>query len=97
MTPGTDPFDHYLVLVQRYMEEQCWDQFPALAGHDFTVAPLARGEYNLNYLLTSADAQFVFRVNMGTQIARDDQILYEYKTLQPSGTFRGHPGTLFCR
>jgi hypothetical protein len=82
MAPGTDPFDHYLVLVRRYIEEQCWNQFPAMAERKFTVAPLARGEYNLNYLLNSADARFVFRVNMGTQIGREDQILYEYKTLR---------------
>ena len=82
MPTAPDPFDHYLVLVERYLAQQCWDQFPIMAGHKFTVTPLARGEYNLNYLLASGDARFVFRVNMGTQIAQDNQILYEYKALQ---------------
>ncbi|MBW1636717.1 MAG: aminoglycoside phosphotransferase family protein, partial [Deltaproteobacteria bacterium] len=38
--------------------------------------------YNLNYLLKSDSKSLVFRVNMGTQINRADQILYEYDTLR---------------
>ena len=82
MTSTSNPFDHYLIEVQRYLQEQCWDEIPAIDGHSFTVTQLAKGEYNLNYLLKSQRIQRVFRVNMGTQIGRDDQILYEYKTLQ---------------
>jgi hypothetical protein len=48
----------------------------------FTVTPLAQGEYNLNYLIASDSIQLVFRVNIGTQIVRDDQIVYEYRALE---------------
>jgi len=82
MTSISDPFDHYLSVVQGYLQQQCWTGFPAIAGKRFTVSRLAKGEYNLNYLLESERTQLVFRVNMGTQIGRDDQIVYEYKTLQ---------------
>jgi aminoglycoside phosphotransferase (APT) family kinase protein len=55
----------------------------------FCVTSLAQGEYNMNYLVTQGDQKWVFRVNVGTQIERDDQILYEYralKLLEPSHT-----------
>lgn len=82
MTSTSDPFDHYLIRVKNYLQEQCWDEVPAISKQRFAVSRLAKGEYNLNYLLQSKGTQLVFRVNMGTQIGRDDQILYEYKTLQ---------------
>ncbi len=80
-----DPFDHYLLKVRDYLKQKCLKEVPEmafLAGQDFTVSPLAKGEYNLNYLLISEKNQLVFRVNMGTQINRDDQVVYEYKALQ---------------
>ncbi|MCP4337956.1 MAG: aminoglycoside phosphotransferase family protein [Desulfobulbaceae bacterium] len=80
-TSSSDPFDTYLHKVKRYLQEQSWAEIPTINGYNFTVFPLAKGEYNLNYLLKSAEIQLVFRVNMGTQIGRDDQIVYEYKTL----------------
>ncbi|MCA9958717.1 MAG: aminoglycoside phosphotransferase family protein [Chloroflexota bacterium] len=46
------------------------------------VSPLAQGEYNMNYLLQQDQRKWVLRVNVGTQINRDDQILYEYQALQ---------------
>jgi len=51
---------------------------------DAHVEPLAQGEYNLNYRAISADghADWVIRVNIGTQIDRDDQIAYEYRALR---------------
>jgi aminoglycoside phosphotransferase (APT) family kinase protein len=82
ITTQADPFDHYLTQVKNYLQEQCWDNVAMLTGEDFTVRQLAKGEYNLNYLLESADTRLVFRVNMASQINRDDQIIYEYKTLQ---------------
>ncbi len=82
MTLSPDPVDHYLTQVRRYLLEQSWDQVSTMAGQRFHVSPLAKGEYNLNYLLSSERTQLVFRVNMGTQINRDDQIVYEYKALQ---------------
>jgi aminoglycoside phosphotransferase (APT) family kinase protein len=48
----------------------------------FEVEPLAQGEYNMNYLVRQGDQARVFRVNMGSQIERDDQILYEYLSLR---------------
>lgn len=48
----------------------------------FDVTLLAKGEYNLNYLIRQDSNKWVFRVNMGTQIDRDDQILYEYRALK---------------
>ncbi|GAB6191198.1 phosphotransferase family protein [Desulfocastanea catecholica] len=82
MKPLHDPFTHYLDRVQHYLRRQCWDDVPTMAGRKFTVSPLAKGEYNLNYLLQSAQTQLVFRVNMASQINRQDQIVYEYKALQ---------------
>ena len=70
--------------VQAYINERDWHDVPVMAGRRFTVAPLAQGEYNLNYLISSPDGDpgLVLRVNIGTQINRDDQIFYEYRTLQ---------------
>jgi aminoglycoside phosphotransferase (APT) family kinase protein len=48
----------------------------------FTVEPLAQGEYNMNYLVHQGDTTWVLRVNVGTQIDREDQILYEYQALK---------------
>jgi aminoglycoside phosphotransferase (APT) family kinase protein len=53
-----------------------------MAGRTFRVEPLARGEYNLNFCLSAEDAQLVLRVNIGTQIGRQDQIVYEYLALK---------------
>jgi aminoglycoside phosphotransferase (APT) family kinase protein len=51
-------------------------------GEPFTVEPLAQGEYNMNYLVRQGREALVLRVNVGTQIGRDDQVLYEYRTLE---------------
>jgi len=51
-------------------------------GRTFEVSPLAQGEYNLNYLIAAGEFRLVFRVNIGTQIQRKDQIVYEYKALR---------------
>jgi aminoglycoside phosphotransferase (APT) family kinase protein len=55
-----------------------------MRGQRFHVSSLAQGEYNLNYLISSQDEhlKLVFRVNIGTQIDREDQILYEYRALE---------------
>jgi aminoglycoside phosphotransferase (APT) family kinase protein len=52
------------------------------SGDPFEITALAQGEYNLNYRLRQGPRQWVLRVNLGTQINRDDQILYEYRALQ---------------
>jgi aminoglycoside phosphotransferase (APT) family kinase protein len=78
----SDPFDDYLKRVEEYVQTQQWQDIAELSGQNFQVIPLAKGEYNLNYLLKGKERTLVFRVNMGTQIGRDDQILYEFKALQ---------------
>ena len=67
--------------VAEYLAGKDWNDVPVLQGRKFKVTPLAQGEYNLNYLITADTTRLVFRVNIGTQIARDDQIVYEYKAL----------------
>lgn len=68
--------------VEDYLEARDWSDVPVMAGGPFQVMPLARGEYNLNYLVRAGEQHVVFRVNMGTQIDRDDQIRYEFATLK---------------
>ncbi|WP_457577007.1 aminoglycoside phosphotransferase family protein [Desulfomarina sp.] len=81
LTENTDdPFIHYQHQVEHYLRTASRQN--TLSAEDFTVHPLARGEYNLNYLLRGKTSNLVFRVNMGTQINRDDQILYEFNTLK---------------
>ncbi|NNF99321.1 MAG: aminoglycoside phosphotransferase family protein [Desulfobacteraceae bacterium] len=53
-----------------------------LGNTAWKVQALAQGEYNLNYLIRSASGSYVFRVNIGTQIGREDQISYEYNALK---------------
>ena len=68
--------------VIEYLAARDWLDVPAMASRKFTVTPLAQGEYNLNYLISSGATRLVFRVNIGTQIDRDDQITYEYQALE---------------
>jgi aminoglycoside phosphotransferase (APT) family kinase protein len=67
--------------VSEYLAAKNWADVPVMQGQEFKAFPLAQGEYNLNYLITSDSTQLVFRLNIGTQIARDDQIVYEYQAL----------------
>jgi len=67
--------------VAAYLADGDWNNVAVMLGQQFKVSPLAQGEYNLNYRITSDSTQLVFRVNIGSQIARDDQIVYEYKAL----------------
>jgi aminoglycoside phosphotransferase (APT) family kinase protein len=68
--------------VIEYLDARDWRDVPAMASRKFTVTPLAQGEYNLNYLMSSGATRLVFRVNIGTQIDRDDQVVYEYQALE---------------
>ncbi|MGB5984626.1 MAG: phosphotransferase [Desulfobacterales bacterium] len=68
--------------VEHYLENTDFSSIPRLAGRSFQVLPLAQGEYNLNYLIRHNGERFVFRVNIGTQIDRPDQIVYEYQSLK---------------
>ena len=78
----SDPMAVMQARVAAYLDAHDWSHLPALAARGFQVTPLAQGEYNLNYRVTSGTRRAVFRVNMGTQIGRDDQILYEFATLE---------------
>lgn len=68
--------------VQAYLKQQNWNETPVMKGRVFGVTPLAQGEYNLNYLLSAGNLRLVLRVNIGTQIAREDQIVYEFRALK---------------
>jgi hypothetical protein len=70
--------------IEDYLDTPEARQIPIIGFRQFRVQLLARGEYNLNYLLSSISdhTKLVFRVNIGTQIERDDQILYEYRALK---------------
>ena len=68
--------------VAAYLDSRDWNDVPVMQDRNFTVSPLAQGEYNLNFLISCASLQLVFRVNIGTQINRDDQVLYEYGALE---------------
>jgi thiamine kinase-like enzyme len=76
-----DLMTEMLPRVEEYLTSRDWNDVPVLRGRRFTVTPLAQGEYNLNYLIASGSTKLVFRVNIGTQINRDDQIVYEYRAL----------------
>ena len=56
----------------------------------YTVAPLAQGEYSMNFIVRQGETVWVLRVNTRSQIGLSnlEQINYEYKTLElliPSG------------
>jgi len=68
--------------VAAYLQSRNWTDVPVMQGRQFAVRPLAQGEYNLNYLLASGALKLVLRLNIGTQINRADQIVYEYNALQ---------------
>lgn len=75
-------YSRYMDLVKTYLNKGYAASAGFAKGENYTLQPLAAGEYNLNYLATRGKHQFVFRVNIASQIDRKDQILYEYKALQ---------------
>ena len=48
----------------------------------FQLQFLAQGEYNINYLLETNTKKLVLRVNTASQIQQENQIKYEYDSLQ---------------
>ena len=63
----------------------------------FSLSFLAAGEYNANYLVKSDAAQFVLRINHGSQLGLGhDQIAYEYKVLQALAATGVTPRPLAC-
>jgi aminoglycoside phosphotransferase (APT) family kinase protein len=77
-----DLMTEMLPKVEAYLTSRDWNDVPVMRGRRFTVTPLAQGEYNLNYVIASNSTKVVFRVNIGTQINREDQIVYEHKALE---------------
>jgi len=72
-----------LVSVEAFVAGSDLGLLPAWdAARPWRLEPLAQGEYNINYMLRQGDNCYVVRVNAGTQIGRDDQILYEYRALE---------------
>ncbi len=69
--------------VKQYLTEKNMKGVPHWdAEQSIDVQPLAQGEYNMNYLVSQDGRRWVFRVNIGTQIDRDDQIRYEFRALR---------------
>jgi len=68
--------------VQTYLASTDFSGVSMVEGKTFEISPLAQGEYNLNFLLSSGSTTLVFRLNIGTQIDRGDQIQYEYRALK---------------
>ncbi len=69
--------------IAAYVQIADFSRVPGWASTlPFEVFPLAQGEYNLNYRLRQGRRQWVLRVNLGTQIGRENQIMYEYQALQ---------------
>jgi aminoglycoside phosphotransferase (APT) family kinase protein len=79
---GDDPFLHYLPQVREYLKQSVFGKSDRERFSEWVVEPLAKGEYNCNYLLRRGTTTLVFRVNIDTQIGRDDQIIYEYQALE---------------
>ncbi len=72
-----------LPAVQAYLRKGTLPNVPDWnPAQPFVVSPLAQGEYNLNYVVQQGGRRWVLRVNMGSQIQRDDQIAYEYNALR---------------
>ena len=72
-----------LPVVQAYLGKGVSPDVPdGDPAHAFDVSPLAQGEYNLNYTVQQDGRRWVLRVNMGSQIQRADQIVYEYNALR---------------
>ncbi|MBI3971661.1 MAG: aminoglycoside phosphotransferase family protein [Chloroflexi bacterium] len=86
----TDLATRLLPAAEAYLRRR-----PEVIEPPFTIVPLAQGEYNLNYLVTSTASaslgrRVVLRVNTGSQeiAAGVPQIVYEARALrllQPSG------------
>lgn len=67
--------------IQNYLTEQnILDELGL--NNDFKVNFLAQGEYNINYTIEDGNKKFVFRVNTGSQLELENQILYEFNALK---------------
>lgn len=73
----------FLPQVKQYIQRLSPDILPFWhEDQPFSITPLAQGEYNMNYVIQQENqTPWVLRVNVGSQINRDDQIVYEYDAL----------------
>ncbi len=67
--------------VKTYVSQKEFQQKLDLAAAP-EVSFLAQGEYNINFLLTGEERRLVLRLNAGSQMDLDNQIQYEYQTLE---------------
>ncbi len=49
---------------------------------NYIVSFLAQGEYNINYLIEDNYNKYVFRVNTGSQLQLENQIIYEFNAIR---------------
>jgi len=67
--------------IQRYIQAN--PELAHLHLHKETkVSFLAQGEYNINFTLDSHHHKYVFRVNTGSQLEINNQIMYEYQSIK---------------
>jgi len=79
---GCEAQQELLSLARDYVAESDLSYLPGWnAAVRKAVLPLAQGEYNVNFVLKQGSLRWVLRVNMASQIDREDQIEYEYQTL----------------
>ena len=79
---GCEAQQELLSLARDYVAESDLSYLPGWnAAVRKAVLPLAQGEYNANFIVKQAALRWVLRVNMASQIDREDQIEYEYQTL----------------
>ena len=63
--------------IKTFLADAGWIEPP------FTVAFLAAGEYNANFLIAAEKNRYVLRINHGSQLGLgQEQIAYEYKVLE---------------
>lgn len=56
--------------------------FDLKLNKNFNVNFLAQGEYNINFTVDDGNSKYVFRVNTGSQLELNNQIVYEYNALK---------------
>jgi aminoglycoside phosphotransferase (APT) family kinase protein len=77
--------------IRRFLTDSGWIDGP------FSVAYLAAGEYNANYLVDGERGRFVLRINHGSQLGLgQDQIAYEFKVLAALASSGVTPRPIAC-
>jgi aminoglycoside phosphotransferase (APT) family kinase protein len=80
-----------LAQIKRFLVDSGWVE------NLVSVAFLAAGEYNANYLVATPSDRFVLRINHGSQLGLGQaQIAYEYKVLQALQSSGVTPVPLAC-